>query len=332
MTAWPNVWPSWRNSASQRWNGSEPWERRTPACMNKLPGSNSNWPPPARTPRPPPSRHRATSSSRTCRQPKAARSERRADNSDTSNTCGRRSRPRRSIISSPTRSIAARTAAAGWSFRGTNPKCSSRWKSRKRRRWLPNIEAWLTGARTATRSTTRRRHRRSARGGVGGRFSEGAGGGERAGDQVGHHLRGRTRSTPGTWRSGSARTGKRTSVSSRRRASRATNNLAEQAIRFVVIDRHITQGTRSEKGRRWCERIWTVMATCAQQGRAVFQFLARLGTSASLPYSPALVTAVRPLTASQVFSYSVVFCGRLTVPRERLPDGFPLPRARGATW
>ena len=52
-----------------------------------------------------------------------------------------------------------------------------------------------------------------------------------------------------------------------------TNNLAEQAIRFVVIDRRITQGTRSEKGRRWCERIWTVIATCAQQGRAVIQFL-----------------------------------------------------------
>jgi transposase len=52
-----------------------------------------------------------------------------------------------------------------------------------------------------------------------------------------------------------------------------TNNLAEQAIRFVVIDRRITQGTRSEKGRRWCERIWTVMATCAQQGRVAFQFL-----------------------------------------------------------
>jgi transposase len=52
-----------------------------------------------------------------------------------------------------------------------------------------------------------------------------------------------------------------------------TNNLAEQAMRFVVIDRHITQGTRSEGGRRWCERIWTVIATCAQQGRAVFQFL-----------------------------------------------------------
>jgi hypothetical protein len=26
----------------------------------------------------------------------------------------------------------------------------------------------------------------------------------------------------------------------------------------VVIDRLITQGTRSERGDRWCERIWTV--------------------------------------------------------------------------
>jgi transposase len=52
-----------------------------------------------------------------------------------------------------------------------------------------------------------------------------------------------------------------------------TNNLAEQAIRFVVIDRLITQGTRSESGNRWCERIWTVMATCSQQGRSVFDYL-----------------------------------------------------------
>jgi len=29
-----------------------------------------------------------------------------------------------------------------------------------------------------------------------------------------------------------------------------TNNLAEQAIRFVVIDRRVTQGTDSETGRR----------------------------------------------------------------------------------
>ena len=52
-----------------------------------------------------------------------------------------------------------------------------------------------------------------------------------------------------------------------------TNNLAEQAIRFVVIDRLITQGTRSERGNRWCERIWTVIATCTQRGRSVFEYL-----------------------------------------------------------
>ena len=52
-----------------------------------------------------------------------------------------------------------------------------------------------------------------------------------------------------------------------------TNNLAEQAIRFVVIDRHITQGTRSEGGNRWSERIWTVIATCAMQGQSVYEFL-----------------------------------------------------------
>lgn len=52
-----------------------------------------------------------------------------------------------------------------------------------------------------------------------------------------------------------------------------TNNLAEQAIRFVVIDRLITQGTRSATGQKWCERMWTVMATCAQQGRSVYEFL-----------------------------------------------------------
>jgi transposase len=52
-----------------------------------------------------------------------------------------------------------------------------------------------------------------------------------------------------------------------------TNNLAEQAIRFVVIDRHITQGTRSAAGRQWSERIWTVIATCVQQGKSVYGFL-----------------------------------------------------------
>ncbi|MBC8869963.1 MAG: IS66 family transposase [Planctomycetes bacterium] len=52
-----------------------------------------------------------------------------------------------------------------------------------------------------------------------------------------------------------------------------TNNLAEQAIRFVVLDRKVTQGTRSEKGRQWSECIWTAIATCEQTGRHLMQFL-----------------------------------------------------------
>jgi transposase len=52
-----------------------------------------------------------------------------------------------------------------------------------------------------------------------------------------------------------------------------TNNIAEQAIRFVVIDRHVTQGTRSLKGRKNCERLWTVIGTCEIQGRSAYQFI-----------------------------------------------------------
>ena len=52
-----------------------------------------------------------------------------------------------------------------------------------------------------------------------------------------------------------------------------TNNGMEQRMRFVAIDRKITQGTRGERGRRWCERMWTVLATCVQQGRSAFQFI-----------------------------------------------------------
>lgn len=52
-----------------------------------------------------------------------------------------------------------------------------------------------------------------------------------------------------------------------------TNNLAEQAIRFGAIHRRITQGTRSPAGQTWCERIWTIIATCEQQGRSLFAYL-----------------------------------------------------------
>ena len=52
-----------------------------------------------------------------------------------------------------------------------------------------------------------------------------------------------------------------------------TNNAMEQRMRFLAIDRKITQGTRGERGRRWCERMWTLLATCVQQGRSAFEFL-----------------------------------------------------------
>jgi hypothetical protein len=50
----------------------------------------------------------------------------------------------------------------------------------------------------------------------------------------------------------------------------ATNNVAEQAIRLVVIARHSTPGTRRATGRQGCARLGTGMATCARQGRSVF--------------------------------------------------------------
>ena len=52
-----------------------------------------------------------------------------------------------------------------------------------------------------------------------------------------------------------------------------TNNIAEQAVRFIVIDRHITQGTRGQAGRKTAERLWTVVGTCQLQGRSAFNFI-----------------------------------------------------------
>jgi len=52
-----------------------------------------------------------------------------------------------------------------------------------------------------------------------------------------------------------------------------TNNGTERQIRPVVIDRRITQGTRGDAGMRWCERIWTTIATCKKQQCNVFDFI-----------------------------------------------------------
>jgi len=52
-----------------------------------------------------------------------------------------------------------------------------------------------------------------------------------------------------------------------------TNNHSEQQIRHCVIDRKITQGTRSQAGQRYHERMWTAIATCKKQDRNFFSFL-----------------------------------------------------------
>ena len=52
-----------------------------------------------------------------------------------------------------------------------------------------------------------------------------------------------------------------------------TNNTSERALRFCVIDRRITQGTRGRKGQQWCERFWTIRQTCRQQERGVCRFI-----------------------------------------------------------
>ena len=67
-----------------------------------------------------------------------------------------------------------------------------------------------------------------------------------------------------------------------------TNNRTEQKIRFVVIDRKVTQGTKAEIGRQWCQRIWTTIASCRQQGQQLYHFItdaikANLGLKHSYP-------------------------------------------------
>ena len=52
-----------------------------------------------------------------------------------------------------------------------------------------------------------------------------------------------------------------------------TNNATERQIRFVVLDRKVTQGTKGLIGNLWCERIWSTVATCRQRGKPIFGFL-----------------------------------------------------------
>jgi transposase len=52
-----------------------------------------------------------------------------------------------------------------------------------------------------------------------------------------------------------------------------TNNSAERALRHSVIWRRTSHGTQSDAGSRFVERILTVVETCRQQQRPVFDFV-----------------------------------------------------------
>jgi transposase len=52
-----------------------------------------------------------------------------------------------------------------------------------------------------------------------------------------------------------------------------TNNLAERALRNVVVHRKISYGTRSGRGLRFIERAYGTVYSCRQQGKSVFDFL-----------------------------------------------------------
>jgi len=54
-----------------------------------------------------------------------------------------------------------------------------------------------------------------------------------------------------------------------------TNNAAERALRPYVIWRKINLGTQSDRGDRFVERMFTVIATCKQQSRNVLAFMAQ---------------------------------------------------------
>jgi transposase len=85
-----------------------------------------------------------------------------------------------------------------------------------------------------------------------------------------------------------------------------TNNAAEQAIRYVVIDRRVTQGTRGQRGRNWCQRIWTIIATCRQQGRDLLSFLERSYLALLTDIPPPLLLPATHTSSSPVAIASVL--------------------------
>jgi hypothetical protein len=69
----------------------------------------------------------------------------------------------------------------------------------------------------------------------------------------------------------------------------STNNVCEQSIRRVVLNRKVTQGTRSDWGNRWWERIWSVLSTCEQRGVEVMTYLQSCVAAALCGLTPLMI-------------------------------------------
>jgi len=58
-----------------------------------------------------------------------------------------------------------------------------------------------------------------------------------------------------------------------------TNNTAERMLRFGVLWRKRSQGTKAEKGNRWVERILSLRQTCRLQNKSTYEVLVDALTS-----------------------------------------------------
>ena len=67
-----------------------------------------------------------------------------------------------------------------------------------------------------------------------------------------------------------------------------TNNHAERMLRFAVLWRRRSQGTASEKGNRWVERILSLRQTCNIRKRPLFPELVHALSSYFKDELPAL--------------------------------------------
>ena len=72
-----------------------------------------------------------------------------------------------------------------------------------------------------------------------------------------------------------------------------TNNRAERALRHGVLWRKRSQGTQSDRGNRWVERILSLRQTCRLRGKPTYPVLVEATEAYFKSYSPDLAWIVQ---------------------------------------